>query len=249
MPPAPPTFSTTTCWPSSSLMRCAMTRPIVSCGPPAANGITIVTGRVGKSCAVAWPAETSAAKTAASRTFFIVILFTIGVERCAGSAQPSSVELTGFDHVFGKLVQTIARAIATDQVIVAQPVEIAAVDIRRMDDDIHVLRDGHGLVVADEGPLHQVVALAMTIEPGFGGPAVFPHEIVEGAPDVLARRAGYQQIERELAGRLAEIELIFHRLRHLGADDAGPSELCVHAARTIVLDQQRDLIALLDDAV
>src|SRR5262245_63235267 len=74
MPPAPPTFSTTTCWPSNSLMRCAMTRPIVSCGPPAANGMTIVTGRVGKSWAVAWPAETSAANAAASSAFFIVVL-------------------------------------------------------------------------------------------------------------------------------------------------------------------------------
>ena len=36
-------------------MRAAKTRPIVSCGPPAANGMTMVTGRVGNSCAVALP--------------------------------------------------------------------------------------------------------------------------------------------------------------------------------------------------
>ncbi len=47
MPPAPPTFSTTTCWPRTSLMRCAMTRPSTSVGPPAANGMIILIGLVG----------------------------------------------------------------------------------------------------------------------------------------------------------------------------------------------------------
>ena len=47
MPPAPPTFSITTCWPSISLIRAPTTRPSTSVGPPAANGITMVTGRVG----------------------------------------------------------------------------------------------------------------------------------------------------------------------------------------------------------
>jgi hypothetical protein len=36
MPPAPATFSTTTCWPRISLNRAAMMRPSVSTGPPAA---------------------------------------------------------------------------------------------------------------------------------------------------------------------------------------------------------------------
>src|SRR3984893_10222532 len=57
MPPAPATFSTITCCPSTSLMRCATMRPMPSCGPPAANGITIVTERVGHSCAYAAPAN------------------------------------------------------------------------------------------------------------------------------------------------------------------------------------------------
>ena len=32
-------------------MRCAITRPSTSVGPPAANGMIMVTGRVGKFCA------------------------------------------------------------------------------------------------------------------------------------------------------------------------------------------------------
>ena len=48
VPPAPSGFSTTTCWPRSSLIRCAMMRPATSLGPPAANGTTRVRGRVGQ---------------------------------------------------------------------------------------------------------------------------------------------------------------------------------------------------------
>src|SRR3981081_2293746 len=62
MPPAPPTFSITTCWPSTSLMRAPTMRPSTSVGPPAAKGMIMVTGRLGKSCAaagVATPASTA----------------------------------------------------------------------------------------------------------------------------------------------------------------------------------------------
>src|SRR5262245_26485034 len=65
MPPAPPMFSTITCWPRSSLRRAAMMRPTVSIGPPAAYGTTSVTGRVGHSCASA--ALTSDAPARAAR--------------------------------------------------------------------------------------------------------------------------------------------------------------------------------------
>src|SRR5262245_22262073 len=52
MPPAPPTFSTTTCWPSASLSPLATIRPRRSVPPPGGNGITIVTGRSGQVWAV-----------------------------------------------------------------------------------------------------------------------------------------------------------------------------------------------------
>jgi hypothetical protein len=46
-PPAPGTFSTTNCWPSALLKMSATIRPVMSAGPPAANGTTIVPDRAG----------------------------------------------------------------------------------------------------------------------------------------------------------------------------------------------------------
>jgi hypothetical protein len=47
VPPAPPTFSTTICWPRSFDIASATRRVTVSVGPPAANGTTTVIGRSG----------------------------------------------------------------------------------------------------------------------------------------------------------------------------------------------------------
>src|SRR5712691_1801213 len=69
VPPAPVTFSTTTCWPKIFDIGPATSRATVSDGPPAWNGATMVTNRVGKSCARApgAPASCSAAPSAAAR--------------------------------------------------------------------------------------------------------------------------------------------------------------------------------------
>ena len=50
VPPPPGWFSMMTCWPSVSLSVGCRMRASVSSGPPAANGTTMVTGRVGQSC-------------------------------------------------------------------------------------------------------------------------------------------------------------------------------------------------------
>jgi hypothetical protein len=47
VPDAPGTFSITIGWPSATRMRSARIRPIVSSGPPAANGSISVIGRDG----------------------------------------------------------------------------------------------------------------------------------------------------------------------------------------------------------
>src|SRR5262245_66287321 len=52
MPPAPPTFSKSTGWTKSSESRDAKIRPKTSPALPAANGYTIVTGRLGQFCAL-----------------------------------------------------------------------------------------------------------------------------------------------------------------------------------------------------
>jgi hypothetical protein len=52
VPPAPGTFSTSTCCPSFSVRPCATIRARASVGPPAANGTIMETGRSGyASCA------------------------------------------------------------------------------------------------------------------------------------------------------------------------------------------------------
>src|SRR5262245_51477706 len=51
MPPAPPMFSTITCRPKTSDKRALRMRPTMSVAPPATYGTTMVTGRVGQSCA------------------------------------------------------------------------------------------------------------------------------------------------------------------------------------------------------
>src|SRR5438094_9946202 len=62
MPPAPPIFSTITCWPRSSDRRGARRRAITSTVLlPAAAGATIVTARVGQLCASAGAANDSVA--------------------------------------------------------------------------------------------------------------------------------------------------------------------------------------------
>ncbi len=53
MPPPPGKFSTITGWPRIWVMRFAMMRPMTSVPPPAAHGITMVSGCVGQSSAKA----------------------------------------------------------------------------------------------------------------------------------------------------------------------------------------------------
>src|SRR5262249_51787828 len=65
MPAAAPTFSTITCWPRLWLSCGENTRAMTSNAPPAANGTTMGTGRVGQSCAIAGAAAASTAATAA----------------------------------------------------------------------------------------------------------------------------------------------------------------------------------------
>src|SRR5437879_13907246 len=61
-PPAPLRFSTMTCWPRASEKAGATVRAVMSTLPLGGQGTTILTGRLGKSCAPA-PAAAAVAKT------------------------------------------------------------------------------------------------------------------------------------------------------------------------------------------
>src|SRR5512144_1265053 len=65
MPPAPPTFSMITCWPSTSDSRRPTIRPMTSVPPPAANGTTMVSGRAGQLSAAIAPSAPKPATTKA----------------------------------------------------------------------------------------------------------------------------------------------------------------------------------------
>src|SRR5262249_42528836 len=66
LPPAPPLFSTTTCWPQSSVNRLASTRAIGSAEPPGGNGTTKRTYRLGYDCPQAKRAATGRAAAPAA---------------------------------------------------------------------------------------------------------------------------------------------------------------------------------------
>src|SRR3974390_1250883 len=113
--------------------------------------------------------------------------------------------LSNLDDLFWEPVQATSGPITTDQVIVAQPVEIAAADVGRVHHDVHILGDWDRLVVADQWALDQIVALAVAIKARFGRPPILPHEVIEGVPDVLARGARLEQIEGDAARLLAKL--------------------------------------------
>src|SRR3990170_8553495 len=84
MPPALGRFSTITVWPSGLPMAWARMRATVSVGPPAANGTTIETLRVGYCCAAA-PALNAASATKEERIEIRFIdFYSRGLARPAG---------------------------------------------------------------------------------------------------------------------------------------------------------------------
>src|ERR1700693_2157589 len=95
-----------------------------------------------------------------------------------GGAQLFMRGLSELGDLFGEVVQPFARAVRSDQPIVAVPRQHAALDIGWVHDDVHVLFDVHRLVIADERPFDEIVALAVAMQALFLGPAVLAHEIV-----------------------------------------------------------------------
>src|SRR5262245_9980186 len=63
------------------------------------------------------------------------------------------------------LVQARTRTLGLDEIVVADHGEDRGRLVAGMDREVHVLRDRHGLVAAHQRPFHEVVALAVAIEP------------------------------------------------------------------------------------
>src|SRR5262249_23305231 len=85
MPAAAPTFSTITCWPKLWLRCGVKTRAVASNAPPAANGTTMVTGRVGQSCA---GADEHRATSAAAAVMLILGMGVLLVDQAPSRDEP-----------------------------------------------------------------------------------------------------------------------------------------------------------------
>src|SRR3954469_23741411 len=161
--PLPGRLSTTNCWPSARPRQSVIRRQIVSGAPPAACDTMTFTGRAGHDWAPADAAERpSAAPTRRPSTRSVLIA-------------PSSSQ---FDDLLREAVQLLRRAGLADQPVVAAPAEGALGDVGRVAHHVHVLLDGHALVVPHERPLDHVVALAVRVEAPFLRALVPLHERV-----------------------------------------------------------------------
>src|SRR5712691_11091587 len=98
MPPAPPTFSTITCWARVSLKPDARMRPIVSNGPPAANGTIMVTARrAGQSCARAGAVEAINASRALDTGLDTAMVRGTGLPACEPPPASAPVHVSQVD--------------------------------------------------------------------------------------------------------------------------------------------------------
>src|SRR5215211_6379597 len=77
LPPAPPTFSMMTGWPSNGRMRSAMMRATTSVDPPGGNGTTSVMVRAGQ----VWPCASMMPANAASATATISLIMLVHPHR------------------------------------------------------------------------------------------------------------------------------------------------------------------------
>src|SRR5262245_38435104 len=75
------------------------------------------------------------------------------------------MDASNLEDLLRDLVQARAHAVGLDEIIVADHGKDRVRLVTRMDGEIHVFLDQHGLIAADQRPFHEVVALAVAIEP------------------------------------------------------------------------------------
>ena len=76
------------------------------------------------------------------------------------------------------LVQAGSGAVGFDEIVVADHREDRRSLVAGVNGEVHVLLDRHGLVGTNQGPLHQVVALAVGVEAQLRRQAAAAHAVV-----------------------------------------------------------------------
>src|SRR5215510_5333550 len=149
---------------------------------------------------------------------------------------------SNLEHLLRGLVQAFARPIRPDQIVVADHCEDRRAFIGWMDGEIHVCFDIHRLVGADQRPLDEIVALAVRVEAKLRREAVVAHVVVVLGGNLSRRCSGLEQTQRVRLRLLHRFEAVDELVRRLAQND-GARDLGVHASRTVVFDQHREVLA------
>src|ERR1022692_2025440 len=153
-----------------------------------------------------------------------------------------------FEQLLGHRVQTLHLTLVVEEVVVGDPTVAVWSAECGMQREIHVVANCHRLLMANEWALHHVVALSVEVHALLFRPPVLAHERVVPVPDVGTVRAIVQLLDAEPLRLKEELMLLAHLGRRLAEHDAA-SQLAVHPTWAVVLDQEAELIARLDDAI
>src|SRR5260370_18471165 len=155
------------------------------------------------------------------------------------------MDASNLEDLLRRLWQARARAIGLDEIIVEDQGENRGRLVAGMDREVHVLLDRHGLIAAHQRPFHEVVALAVAIEPQLRRQSAAAHVLVVALGDLSAGRARLEQAQGVGLRLLHRFEAVDEFIRCLTQHD-GARNLGVEAAVPIVLDQERAVLPLLE---
>src|SRR5499427_7902091 len=155
------------------------------------------------------------------------------------------MDASNFEDLLRGLVQARAWAVGLDEIIVADHGENRGRLVAGMDREVHVLLDRHGLIAAHQWPFHEVVALAVTIKPQLRRQSAAAHVLVVALGDLGARRARFEQAQGVGLRLPHRFEAVDQFVRCLAQYD-GARNLRVKATGSIVLDQEREVLAGLE---
>src|SRR3984893_4075677 len=155
------------------------------------------------------------------------------------------MDASNFEDLLRGLVQARPRTVGLDEIIVADHGENRGRLVAGMDREVHVPLDRHGLIAAHQRPFHEVVALAVAIEPQLRRQSAAAHVLVVALGDLGAGRARLEQAQGVGLRLLHRFEAVDEFIRCLAQHD-GARNLGIEAARPIVLDQEREVLPSLE---